>query len=583
MSDAEKPKLRRANDNSWYCLATLYGEQPVKAGWRNWDSNLAAKNRMAWNRWMAAVLNDEQRADLVRKGFAKAELVPLTSVEKSTFCSAFALRTGRENELPPNPAGVVDFTHTHFDRVVIFNGFVSAGNADFSSATFGQYADFTSATFCGEANFNSATFFHYADFVFAMFFGTADYRNNNVDFRSATFSSTTDFRWAMFSGTTDFRSATFSGSAKFMAATFSRAADFRSATFSHSGDFRSATFSGEVNFGLTTFSGSADFKAATFSDFSCFSSAMFSGAAEFGAARFSRIADFGSAAFSGDAHFSTARLSQTRFKSAIFSREADFRFSTISGGAGFELARFGGYADFRSVKFSEYADFSSATFSKYANFSSATFSKVADFINAEFTANTVFADVRFGTSVPDFRGAKMHEATEWHGVNWPSAPHDKDTAQTQVYAYERLKQEMERLKKHEDEQSFFRKELRARRGLARPGSGAWLLNYIYEASSDYGQSIEKPLIWLFVLFVSGSIFFSGTPVFKGTRMTMSSAAGLSFANIFSFLPLMREITSADMVASLSRAAQIVGVVQSVLGALLLFLLGLALRTRFRMR
>jgi hypothetical protein len=67
------------------------------------------------------------------------------------------------------------------------------------------------------------------------------------------------------------------------------------------------------------------------------------------------------------------------------------------------------------------------------------------------------------------------------------------------------------------------------------------------------------------------------------RMTMSGAAGLSFANIFSFLPLTREIMSADTVASLSRAAQIIGVVQSVLGALLLFLLGLALRTRFRMR
>ena len=53
---------------------------------------------------------------------------------------------------------------------------------------------------------------------------------------------------------------------------------------------------------------------------------------------------------------------------------------------------------------------------------------------------------------------------------------------------------MERLKKHEDEQFFFRKELRARRGLVPFGSGAWLLNFAYEALSDYGQSIVKPLL-----------------------------------------------------------------------------------------
>jgi hypothetical protein len=177
----------------------------------------------------------------------------------------------------------------------------------------------------------------------------------------------------------------------------------------------------------------------------------------------------------------------------------------------------------------------------------------------------------------------MHEATEWHGVNWPPSPKNKSAAQDQVYAYERLKQEMERLKKHEDEQFFFRKELRARRGLVPVGSGAWLLNYAYEAFSDYGQSVGKPLLWLFGLFTFGSAIFAGIAVFNGARMTLPSAAGLSFANIFSFLPIKREIMTGEMVAGLSSVAQIVCAVQSLLGALLLFLLGLALRSRFRMR
>ncbi len=41
--------------------------------------------------------------------------------------------------------------------------------------------------------------------------------------------------------------------------------------------------------------------------------------------------------------------------------------------------------------------------------------------------------------------------------------------------------------------------------------------------------------------------------------------------------------TSEMVAGLSSVAQIAGAVQSLFGALLLFLLGLALRGRFRMR
>jgi hypothetical protein len=61
-------------------------------------------------------------------------------------------------------------------------------------------------------------------------------------------------------------------------------------------------------------------------------------------------------------------------------------------------------------------------------------------------------------------------------------------------------------------------------------------------------------------------------------MTLSSASGLSFANIFSFLLIKREIMTSEMVACLSSVAQTCAV-QSLLGALLLFLLGLALRGR----
>jgi hypothetical protein len=551
MSDAEKSQLRRANDNPWYCLATLYGEQEANG---DWDEDLAAKNRVAWNRWMAAGLSEEQRAELVRKWWiSEPELEPLTPAEKSAICNDFASRAGRGEMSPPTPTDVVDFTRTHFDTVVTFEGFLYVADAKFNSATFS-----------GEANFRSATFAGYADFKSATFSGDAN-------FLSATFSDVADFRSATFSGNAYFRS-TFSGDTYFESAAFSSRVDFRDATFFFA-DFLSAAFSGDTYFGSATFSGVADFRLATFSD-----------SAHFGLATFSGEARFGSATFSGEARFESATFpSVIYFESTTFSGNAHFESATFPGYAFFQSATFSGNADFRSATFSSYADFGSATFSGYADFGSATFSSSAAFINAGFAASTFFRHSRFRTEVPDFRGAKMHEATEWHGVHWPPAPKDESAAQAQVYAYERLRQEMERLKKHEDEQFFFRKELRARRGLISRWSGAWLLNYLYEASSNYGQSIARPLLWLIGVFAIGVAFFVGAPVFNGTRMPVPRAAGLSFANIFSFLPIKREIMTPEMITGLSSAAQIVGVVQSLLGVVLLFLLGLALRSRFRMR
>jgi uncharacterized protein YjbI with pentapeptide repeats len=298
-----------------------------------------------------------------------------------------------------------------------------------------------------------------------------------------------------------------------------------------------------------------------------FSHTHFDCYADFGGFLFSRSADFGSATFSGHASF----------KSAMFTGVANFPSATFYGHAYFMRATFNGIASFASATFSP-ASFVSATFSNAANFSSARFFGVLRFVNAKFARETMFSLAHFGTHVPDFRGATMHEATEWHGAIWPKPSRNLDAAQAQVYAYERLKQEMERLKKHEDEQSFFRKELRARRGLTSPWLGAWLLNYLYDILSDYGQSLIRPLLWLFGVFAVGFFFFAVAPVFNGARMTVAHAAMVSFASVFSFLPITR-----DAIAGLSGAAKIIGAIQSIFAALLLFLLGLALRNRFRMK
>lgn len=375
----------------------------------------------------------------------------------------------------------------------------------------------------------------------------------------------------------------FPDKSNFKSAVFSRIANFESAVFSGSGYFQLAVFSGIPNFQSATFSGTAYFQSATFSGIANFQSTKFSEIANFQSATFSGGANFQSTMFSGNVSFESATFfGGASFESATFSEGAYFQ-STFSRNAIFESAMFSGIAYFASATFSGQTYFKSATFSGRTEFESATFADLIDFINSEFTAKTSFALAHFKSEVPDFRGAKLHEATEWHEVRWPPAPLDKRSAQNQVYAYERLKQEMERLKKHEDEQRFFCKELRARRELVSFWTAAWFFNYLYEALSDYCQSTSKPLLWLCGLFLLVSAVFAWVPDITGTSMTIPQAASLSFASIFAIFPIPKGIMASDVFATLSSTAQIIVVVESFFGTLLLFLLGVALRNRFRMR
>jgi hypothetical protein len=110
-----------------------------------------------------------------------------------------------------------------------------------------------------------------------------------------------------------------------------------------------------------------------------------------------------------------------------------------------------------------------------------------------------------------------------------------------------------------------------------------LLNWLYEITSGYGHSIARPLTLLGQSFALGWAVFSGWPTFHGKPLSDADALALSFHNIFSFLPQRREFMTPDFYAGLSTSAHIIGGVQTVLALVLFFLLGLALRNKFRMR
>jgi len=107
---------------------------------------------------------------------------------------------------------------------------------------------------------------------------------------------------------------------------------------------------------------------------------------------------------------------------------------------------------------------------------------------------------------------------------------------------------------------------------------------VYGFVSDYGRSYVRPLGLLVATVLIGTIIFAaheagfGTPLFGYVR----KAAGISFANTLSLLgrPLLR---SDVVLAEYPDWLKAVATLQTILGIAFLFLFGLGIRNRFRMK
>ena len=105
MNDSEKTELTPANDNPWYWLATLYGEQTGE----DIDEELVKKNRIAWNRWVAEAFSAGKRIALLENGFNEIELTLFSDIEKKEHYVAVLKRSGRESIALPKPSETVNF------------------------------------------------------------------------------------------------------------------------------------------------------------------------------------------------------------------------------------------------------------------------------------------------------------------------------------------------------------------------------------------------------------------------------------------------------------------------------------------
>jgi uncharacterized protein YjbI with pentapeptide repeats len=600
---------------------------------------------------MAEGLDERTQARLIEKTPQLAEtLIPFSADELAAVHQGFAERHRKAASAAvdtiPDFHGLVDFSNIEFSEWFQAEGFLFPAKSDFSRATFSAGASFQAAAFSESVDFSEAKFQGSstgwgAEFQGAAFFMFASFHN-------AAFSKGANFQRAAFLEEAWFYHTTFAGPTIFRDATI-QIGEWDGATFSDQVYFENATFIAETRFKDASFSETVSFSGAHFYTWLSFESATFvivefQGAAlrnaYFKDATFFEV-DFEGSTFAGNVDFDSTKICDGRFQSVIFSAETKFQHAAVNNGD-FQDAAFLGDSDFREATFAEQIRFDRATFSSDVSFQNAIFSNKASFIgvtfasrawfvNAEMKGPTSFEFAIFQSEPPQFSDAKLSEGTIWRRVSWP-LPESPDQAGPFIDAYEKLKLEMDRLKKHHEELDFFALELQSRwvyHGAWRPVSELKLFGHtipipslttpavtltpkarilfrrtfalppikipawkialyrpapglpivLYEFLSDYGRSYARPLLGLAITAIGGApLFWAHLGLSR-----LGQALGLSLANTLGVLGFRKDFIDTRLIDGLPGSLKIIAALQTIFGIVLLFLFGLAIRNRLRIK
>lgn len=398
--------------------------------------------------------------------------------------------------------------------------------------------------------------------------------------------------------------------------------DFEKLEFLEYADFSNLIFPARVSFHHTEFSQNANFSQTRFHEQARFTYTIFHAAllhdktsnsmrpnnANFENAEFFNSALFGSTTFKTKSNFQKVKfLNGGNFHSANFFGEANFdetKFYSFPAsfedakfcsnfGVFFRKALFSSGAFFHNTKFNGVVDFDEAIFTKGVFFDDADFSNHVNFRHAKITEYTSFSNAKFKKNIPLFYGAKLHPDTAWNNTKWPilTPPINSDdieeynkTLQQNRNAYEHLSYQMEKLGKYHDQHFFFRQEMRCRKKL---GSGFNSFIYrVYEVFADYGYGVGNAFAWWLGHIIAGGLFLfiaAYLGCFKTSFDDFACAFGVSLANAHGFFFMGGRLGECYGVFENLPFFTAIWVTQVILGIPLLFILGLTLRVRFRLR
>lgn len=170
MSEKDNDKLKPAEENPWYVLATIYGEES--------DFLIQSKNLRAWNAWATHELNDEEKQRIILEN--NFLMVPFANWDgvKDEVTELFGKRL--PNLELPEP-GYIFFNNIEFSKEVDLSNYIFTGPVIFDNTVFLSQASFSYSHFKEFISFDCTIF------------------KQSVEFNKATFSSETFFRDTIFS------------------------------------------------------------------------------------------------------------------------------------------------------------------------------------------------------------------------------------------------------------------------------------------------------------------------------------------------------------------------------------------------
>ncbi len=494
----------------------------------------------------------------------------------------------------------MDFTKMEFDSEISFAGRILIG-ADFRNKVFKGAADFSESVFLEKTNFNNAKFLGIIP-IKSMKFSSV------VSFEKSLFEREVNFYAVQFPYRTSFEEARFNGSAKFGKAIFGKQCgesgdiSIDKAIFNYEADFKGTIFNVKVFFYNTQFNFTANFSEAIFNSSAFFSEVKFNEFTNFDAAEFNKIVVF----------YATEFNRETTFENTSFNEYSNFNNSKFRNTLSFSKASFSQPPKFFNTEFHEDMDFSGIKWSKTEQFYSRKLQKKCDkkainkrvkkFIRAlGRLARLKSKQKKDDKKAINKRVKKFIRALgRLARLKGKQKKDDKKAinkrAEEAIRVWDRLALIMSKQEKPAERHEFFRLKMRAQR--KRDGlTFLTILNCLFEKLSDYGWGVGLAFMWWGLHICLGTIFLflatfcqiNGGGLVPYLKMFGNSLL-VSFSNSVSFLGLGSKgghLYELSMAANDAIAIQwvfpTVGTVQAVLGPILLFLVLLTLRNRFRIK
>jgi len=595
------------NQNPWYVLSTLYGT----------DSHDASKrNRAAWNSWVSQKLSQSELIEILSKRFTPPyndlnysidEIYEFPNAKEAfswqrlkdeilaKFRMEWKLRNGDESPVPelPNPEDIINLNGIKFDEPLVMNGFIFTSNLNLSNCRFENVFNCDNSVFLSGISSESSLI------------ASCSFRNCYFD-RTVVFSGNNKISSAYFTRSIFNYNLFIQGEYDILDmdhAIIKGNADFTSTTISTC-KFEQTNFTRLVRFVGTKFLSYAYFNGAKFlcldSEYADFTNADFQYNVDFGNAKFGNLVLFNNANFSGQTLFwDSIFYGKASFSAVNFHEGITFKNARFFDGLSLTGSKFGGELEFYRSTFEAYVNFSRSEFDGTVYFDEASFSKAIDnnsvvFSGCRFHEPLSFQLAKFSLSYPIFSGAILPDDISFSAKNeyWPkSLNQNLETARESLA---RIRHLVDKNGFVEDAHFFYRREMMLNQHI---GSCLRRLPFVlYGSLSNFGSSISKPLMLLFITWILCTVFLffllnseclialirdiSSPPLC--TNWTIILPAEISLSNSLPFLGMNKLIYS-DFYTNASFSIKVILIFQTLISVILIFLLALGFRTKFRMR